>query len=381
MNPRMVGLNILMTPRALLAALLLALILVPVNAQAQRTQRDRARYCADLESQLAMLQRSQTSRSSRNFEKFDQAVHKQQSQIDNAMRRAKRDGCLGRGGFLFRRTPKATCPALMKHIKKMQRNLTALEKKRSRYTPAQANTGQQKAAIVQKLAQARCGEQYEGYERIRPTRRQGLFGSLFGNRNGFVRDYSDMDLPSVGTYRTVCVRLCDGYFFPISFSTTRGNFARDEGVCQASCPGTQAQLFVYQNPGQSPEDMESVGGQPYRGLETAFLYRREYVKGCSCQAPQSQMTAMTTSDLPIRNQQPDANSTGAKANKALSPQIPLPMPKQSPLVDPDTRVSERLKLAFTPYRPPEVSKDKRLVHAADGRSIRIVGPQFFGNQE
>ena len=24
-----------------------------------------------------------------------------------------------------------------------------------------------------------------------------------------------------GTYRTMCVRLCDGYYFPISFTTTR----------------------------------------------------------------------------------------------------------------------------------------------------------------
>jgi len=34
-----------------------------------------------------------------------------------------------------------------------------------------------------------------------------------------------------GTYRTLCVRRCDGYYFPISFSTTRDHLAVDEAMC------------------------------------------------------------------------------------------------------------------------------------------------------
>jgi hypothetical protein len=33
--------------------------------------------------------------------------------------------------------------------------------------------------------------------------------------------------PLSGTYRTVCVRLCDGFYFPISFSTYRSHFKKD----------------------------------------------------------------------------------------------------------------------------------------------------------
>src|SRR5690606_29512315 len=33
-----------------------------------------------------------------------------------------------------------------------------------------------------------------------------------------------------GTYRTVCVRLCDGFFFPISFATTPDRFGADEAA-------------------------------------------------------------------------------------------------------------------------------------------------------
>jgi Protein of unknown function (DUF2865) len=83
------------------------------------------------------------------------------------------------------------------------------------------------------------------------------------------------------TYRTMCVRLCDGYYFPISFSATRDRFARDAKTCESSCGG-QARLFVYRNPGADVEDMVDLRGQPYRRLSTAFLYRTEYVAQCRC---------------------------------------------------------------------------------------------------
>lgn len=92
----------------------------------------------------------------------------------------------------------------------------------------------------------------------------------------------DRDRPrEFGTYRTLCVRLCDGYYFPISFSATRDRFARDAKTCESSCGG-QARLFVYRNPGADVEDMVDLKGQPYRKLSTAFVYRTEYVPACRC---------------------------------------------------------------------------------------------------
>ncbi|MFN3746568.1 MAG: DUF2865 domain-containing protein [Hyphomicrobiaceae bacterium] len=84
-----------------------------------------------------------------------------------------------------------------------------------------------------------------------------------------------------GTFRTVCVRLCDGYFFPISFATTPDRFAADEAVCRARCR-TSARLYVYPNPGGEPEQMFDVNGQPYTALRTAFLFRTNYDESCTC---------------------------------------------------------------------------------------------------
>jgi Protein of unknown function (DUF2865) len=87
-----------------------------------------------------------------------------------------------------------------------------------------------------------------------------------------------------GNHRTVCVRLCDGYFWPISFSTDRDNFGRDKRVCENSCGGSQTRLYTHENPGQDIEQMVDVKGVPYTKLRTAFLFRTSFDQSCKCNA-------------------------------------------------------------------------------------------------
>jgi Protein of unknown function (DUF2865) len=89
------------------------------------------------------------------------------------------------------------------------------------------------------------------------------------------------DRPEGGTYRTLCVRLCDGFYFPISYSTQRGRFAGDAKQCEQSCPA-RSRLFVHRNPGQDVDDMVDLDGHLYRSLPAAFLHRAQYTAGCTC---------------------------------------------------------------------------------------------------
>ena len=86
----------------------------------------------------------------------------------------------------------------------------------------------------------------------------------------------------MGTFRTVCVRLCDGYYFPVSFAATADRLEHDRGVCESRC-GAQGRLFVHRNPGPFFEDLRDLAGRPYSQLRTANLYRTEYVPSCTCQ--------------------------------------------------------------------------------------------------
>ncbi|WP_404932996.1 DUF2865 domain-containing protein [Nitratireductor sp. L15S-10] len=83
----------------------------------------------------------------------------------------------------------------------------------------------------------------------------------------------------------MCVRSCDGYYFPISFSVSRDKFSRDEKTCMARCPGAEVALYAHDVLNEEAEDMISTAdGTPYRELPKAFSYRRTGVsrETCSC---------------------------------------------------------------------------------------------------
>lgn len=87
-----------------------------------------------------------------------------------------------------------------------------------------------------------------------------------------------------GAYRTMCVRMCDGYYFPVSFKARSRNFKADEGRCRSSCSGAQTKLFFYSNPGGSVENMRALDGGRYKDIANAFRYRKEFIADCRCKA-------------------------------------------------------------------------------------------------
>jgi len=92
--------------------------------------------------------------------------------------------------------------------------------------------------------------------------------------------------PRAGNLRTMCVRTCDGYYFPVAFGASAATFARDQSACETMCPGTAVQLYYHRLPGQESEDMVSAAtGEPYSQLPNAFRYRSANAarsRACSC---------------------------------------------------------------------------------------------------
>ena len=149
------------------------------------------------------------------------------------------------------------------------------------------------AASAEDLASIKSAARCVEHEAL--IRREGAMTPLYGgarftfggSSRGAWRDDDEDDDDGErrsrgGTYRTLCVRLCDGYYFPINFSVTRDRLALDAQACESRCGG-QGRLFVHRNPGGSTEDMVDLAGRPYSRLATAFLYRTKYVPSCTCQ--------------------------------------------------------------------------------------------------
>jgi hypothetical protein len=86
-----------------------------------------------------------------------------------------------------------------------------------------------------------------------------------------------------GSFRTLCVRTCDGYYFPISSAATRDDFLIDQSRCNAAC-GSEARLFYVPASRPDIDNAVDMSGRPYSALPKAFLYRKSLVNGCSCRA-------------------------------------------------------------------------------------------------
>ncbi|MDR4306168.1 DUF2865 domain-containing protein [Chelatococcus sambhunathii] len=246
--------------------------------------------CLGLEAQLAALDRSGPKRP--DPRQIEQQIAKLQNDYDRTSAYSKGIGCGRR--FIFAPEPPAECGPLEGKMKQMQVSLDRLIAQRSQ--AGQQTVDPRRRELLFALARNKCGPQYRLVERKIVTRepsqqKRGFFEMLFGGGGGqeTVREetvvepeMSPGETPRVSTYRTVCVRTCDGFFFPISYQTTRNAFKRDEAICQATCPGAEAKLFAYGNPGGKMENAADVDGQPYTKLENAFRYRKEFVAGCSC---------------------------------------------------------------------------------------------------
>lgn len=93
--------------------------------------------------------------------------------------------------------------------------------------------------------------------------------------------YADWYPAKLKTFRTVCVRTCDGAITPVSFATTQDRLALDALRCRKSC-GSSSKLYIQRNPATEAEGLVDLDGKPYTQLPTAFKFRTSYDEACTC---------------------------------------------------------------------------------------------------
>lgn len=82
--------------------------------------------------------------------------------------------------------------------------------------------------------------------------------------------------------RTVCVRACDGYLFPIGQLKARRDLPVHQAACAAACPSTATALYTLASGESELDRAVSLTGQPYAKLASANLFRTRRVAQCSC---------------------------------------------------------------------------------------------------
>jgi hypothetical protein len=174
-----------------------------------------------------------------------------------------------------------------------------------------------------------------------------------------------------GAYRTLCVRSCDGYYWPISHATSRARFGDDEKSCKASCPNQKVALYTHRTEGEWSDDAVSLKGKAISALKNAFVYRQEYKPECTCKLPQPLVASsgatkrhakVSAGSLVIGSERKDGNEPSADARNADAD--PGATGSVAPKTEPD-------KDAGQSNRPAEAE------NSTPTRRVRIIGPQFL----
>jgi len=331
--------------------------------------------CPRLEAQLATIDRGGSNDPAKDeqIRRYQDAAARQQSELDRIRNQAKRQGCDSSGFFSLFNQRSAECGPINSQIQQMRANLDQINSnlEQLRYGGVNGDRDNQRRSVLTALAQNSCGPQYANAA----PGPGGFLSNLFGGGT-IAPPPGDLGPPS-GTYRTVCVRTCDGGYFPVSFATVPARFPDDEKTCKALCPATEAALYAYRNPGEDINQAVSVNGAPYTALPNAFRFRSEFNAACSCRAPgQTWSDALKSIDeKAAAEQQGDIIVTEESAKK---------MQQRSTAKPAQASVKKGAAAATTGAAPPAETSAPPPEQAAappssDNKQIRSVGPTFLPN--
>lgn len=231
--------------------------------------------CGRLEGQLALINRGGDPGQQEQTRRYEDAINRQQSELDGLIARWRRLGCESVGIFSLFSSQPAECRPLGGQIQDMRASISQRQAELQRLQGGDLES--QRQTVIAALAQNSCGPQYQAAA----NQQRGFFETLFGSNpimpapNGYLSS----------TYRTLCVRTCDGYYFPVSFQVSSTHFAEDEQTCQRLCPAAEVALYTHRNPGEEIGQAVSLAGRPYRDLPNAFHYRRALDQACTCRKP------------------------------------------------------------------------------------------------
>lgn len=320
--------------------------------------------CRKLRADIAKLD-NQGSRPN----KYASAARKQRAELERTIRHARSLGCDAQP-FAFLGAPQpAQCPSLNARIRQMEDNLGQL----------QAAASQTDNSYARQQLVAR----YDAYCRSQPQAAppeplRGFFEALFGLGNAPVGPgpgappvpYESVppieaEAPPRGGSQAVCVRSCDGGFFPLDPSPRRTDPVYLTDLCQALCPNVEVAVFTRAPSREIKTAVSLNDGMPYMDLPNALAFQRHFDPACTCKpARQSWAQALEGAESLLgAGRRGDIVVTPEKAAELSRPVAAPPQKLATPVAEP--------VVTETAHDGPT----KEFV-GPDGvkRRVRIVGP-------
>ena len=264
------------------------------------------------------------------------AVERQRAELARTSAYARSLGCGNRKFLFFGSEPPPQCGEVNAQISRMEANLADLQAR------AGGGAGDLVARYNAECLHAPSGGPTNVFE--------ALFGGIARLANGGAEPEPQMDArfedrgeehepgqpgenggvhAHAGSY-AVCVRTCDGSFFPVSYSGAGSRADSLEDVCRALCPNADVALYSFSF-GGTIDGAEAPSGEAYADLPNAGKFEKAYDPGCSCRR-KGQSWAETLADAEARygHEKHDILVTPEKSAEMARPVID---PKAKPIVD------------------------------------------------
>lgn len=324
------------------------------------TTADASAVCERLNARLASLPKIVASNA--NLRDYTGAISRQNLDLRQARSDLRRMGCSTGSVIIVGGPNEEACGSLEAEISQMEMDLQTLKARRqSLVTGSDSDISRRR--IMAALDVNRCFDEDQQDDVINaaveePETHRNILRDLPPIGEGYpdLRGDGDFTTPDdgfgpsanyPGSLRTMCVRTCDGAFFPISSNASPADFQRDAEACQRRCPGAETALYYHALATEETDQMVSAAtGEPYADLPSAFAYKTRDLSQpgqCGCSLAGRTTTQQSTPD----------NGKGV---------IEVRTRKKADPAEVKSTIADR------PYDP----KDSK---------VRVVGPSFLPSQE
>jgi hypothetical protein len=295
----------------------------------------------------------------------------QRAEITRLARYYSSIGCeRGPLGFLTGPAP-AECPAIAAQIRQLESGYARLAQQAIDPADVEARRRQLQAAVQQT-----CSTDQQP---------RGFFESLFGPPRGQQQQQiapegqpiiAEEGQPALGGGRLICVKTCDGSFFPLT--TPPGGQQSADEMCQALCPGTETTAYAY--PGGDdglPRAASLSGNRPYTSLANAFKFRKTFDESCACKKQgESWAVVLRKAESMLEQRKGDVIVTAEKAEEMSRPKAVQARKAADKKVDEEEKAQ-----AESAASAPTASKESSGIGPQSIETTRVVGENEGSKQE
>lgn len=267
--------------------------------------------CDSLRQEMATAGRSDPQAA-----QFTRAAQRQRSELARTQAYAQQIGC-DKGIFaIFSDDPPPQCDGIKAQIERMSSNLNVLEAQIEQH---QGGDPQLQAALADQYrttcsADPALADPY-GDDSMRPA---------FGNGPD---DTEPGEAEHRGGSKAICVRTCDGGFFPLGSARGGGDLAGLQSLCTALCPNTEAKLYTTSDTDNIAGAI-SIEGAAYTDLPAAYKFQKSFDAACACKPPgKSWVEALADAEkLLDRGSGHDVTVTAKMSDDMARPVATTPLP-------------------------------------------------------